>query len=231
MSDDTAMPRHIGYILDGNRRWAKAHSAPPYEGHLAGYEAVKQVVFDTIDAGVPFVSIYGFSTENWKRSQDEVSKLMKLAMRIFQTDLQEFVKRGIRIYVLGVKDDLDEKLVAASRKAEAKTAHLTRGTVCICFNYGGQREIADAAAKIVQQGIPPEEVTERTIAEHLYRPDVPAMDVVVRTSGEQRLSNFMLWRAAYAEFLFLEKNWPDMQTDDVYDIIEKYRQRGRRYGK
>lgn len=225
------VPRHIGYILDGNRRWAKTHGLPAYEGHLAGYEALKQVIFETIDSGVEYVSLYAFSTENWKRGEGEVGKLMRLTMQVFKTDLKEFITRGIRIQVLGVEDGLSDKLIKAAEDAEAKTANLTNGTVCICFNYGGQREIADAAVQIVKKGIAPEDITEETIAQHLYKPDVPPIDLVVRTSGEQRISNFMLWRLAYAEFMFLEKFWPDMRADDVHDIIETYNRRDRRIGK
>lgn len=229
--EQKSVPRHIGYILDGNRRWAKSHGLPTYEGHLAGYDALKQVIFETAATGVEYVSIYAFSTENWKRGEGEVGKLMKLALHAFKKDLHEFIERGIRIRVMGVEDGLSDKLIAASRDAEAKTAHLTASTLCICFNYGGQREIVDAARSLIKEGVEAEEVTEELFAERLYVPDVPPVDLVVRTSGEQRLSNFMLWRIAYSEFIFLEKYWPDMRPRDVHDIIETYNTRHRRIGK
>lgn len=233
MSKQTAaadVPRHIGFIVDGNRRWAKAHNVPAYEGHLAGYEALKEVVFEAVDAGVEYVSLYAFSTENWKRSESEVGRLMGLTMRAFKRDLKEFIERGIRVRILGTEEGLDEKVVEAGREAEAKTKDLTRGTVCICFNYGGQREIVDAARKIIEQKTDPATLTEENFAQYLYHPEIPLLDILVRTSGEQRLSNFMLWRAAYAELIFLEKNWPDMRPSDVYEIIETYQSRQRRYG-
>lgn len=225
------MPRHIGYILDGNRRWAKSHGLLSYEGHLAGYDALKEVIFATVEAGVEYVSVYAFSTENWKRGEGEVGKLMKLVVHAFKKDLKEFVQRGIRIRVLGVEDGLDDKVIQAARDAVAQTEHLTAGTLSLCFNYGGQREIVDAARAMVAGGLAPEEVTAESFEKHLYQPDVPAVDVVVRTSGEQRLSNFMLWRIAYSEFIFIEKYWPDMRAEDVHGIITMYNERNRRIGK
>lgn len=229
-NDTSVVPRHVGYIIDGNRRWARQHGLPTYEGHLAGYDALKQVLFESFEAGIQYVSVYAFSTENWKRDSGEVGKLMKLAMRVLGADLGEFIKRGIQIKVLGVADGLNDKLVETARNAEAKTAHLSRGTLCICFNYGGQREIIDAARSIVAAGLTPAEIDEKVFEKHLYAPDIPTVDVIVRTSGEQRLSNFMLWRAAYSEFIFLEKLWPDMRTDDVHAIIAEYQKRERRLG-
>lgn len=232
MSEDSSAPTHIGYIVDGNRRWAKKHGLPPYEGHLAGYHTLKDVVLYTLEQdGVDFVSIYIFSTENWKRPQKEVAAIMKLAFRVFKSDLKEFIQRGIRIRVLGIKEGLTDELIDAADKAEEATKNLTNGTLCICFNYGGQREIADAARKCVEDGLKPDEVTEKAIAQRLYAPEVPLVDLVVRTSGEQRLSNFLLWRSAYAEFIFLEKFWPDMRPEDVTVIIEEYGKRQRRLGK
>lgn len=228
MSD--VIPQHIGYIVDGNRRWAKSHGLPTYEGHLAGYNAILDVVLATVDAGVKYVSAYTFSTENWRRSEDEVSRLMGLTLKMLTADIGILQKNNIRLQVLGSRERLSEKIIKAIEKAEEKTAGNTRGTLAVCFNYGGHQEIADACRKIVQAGTPAEEVTPDLIAAHLYAPDVPPIDVIVRTSGEQRLSNFMLWRASYSEFLSLEKMWPDMTKDDVTAILEEYSRRGRRFG-
>jgi len=228
MSD--VIPQHIGYIVDGNRRWAKSHGLPTYEGHLAGYNAILDVVLATVDAGVKYVSAYTFSTENWKRSEDEVSRLMGLTLKMLTADIGILQKNNIRLQVLGSRERLSEKIIKAIEKAEEKTAGNTRGTLAVCFNYGGHQEIADACRKIVQAGTPAEEITPDLIAAHLYAPDVPPIDVIVRTSGEQRLSNFMLWRASYSEFLSLEKMWPDMTKDDVTAILEEYSRRGRRFG-
>ena len=224
------IPTHIGYIVDGNRRWAKKHGLPNYEGHLAGYYALKEVGLATLAAGVQYMSAYVFSTENWKRSSDEVKKLMGLTLRVLKSDVPEFNKNNVRLKVIGSLEGVDDKIIQAIRDAEADTAHNTGGVFALCFNYGGQREIVDAVKGIVDAGVPAEDVTEELIAQHLYAPEVPPVDIVVRTSGEQRLSNFMLWRSAYSEFLFLEKNWPDMTKDDVDAIIAEFTKRQRRFG-
>lgn len=224
------IPRHLGFILDGNRRWARSHNLPTYEGHLAGYNALKEVIFASFDSGIEYLSIYAFSTENWKRGEGETGKLMKLAMQVFKHDLKEFIDRDIRIMVLGTADGLEDKLVKAAEVAQEKTAHFNGKTLCICFNYGGQREIADAAAQCVKDGLSAEEVTEDALAARLYHPDIPNVDIVVRTSGEHRLSNFMLWRIAYSELLFIDKYWPDMRSDDIPGIIKEFSTRQRRHG-
>lgn len=231
MSDSQlAIPKHVGYIIDGNRRWAKTHGLPTYEGHLAGYNALKDIAFATLDAGVEYMSIYIFSTENWKRSQEEVSKLMGLILRLFTTDATIFTEKNIRLKVLGMRDGLDDKILKAMDALEEKSKNNTAGTLAICLNYGGQREIVDAVKKIVQLGTEIDDINEDLIAEHLYGGEVPPVDVIVRTSGEKRLSNFMLWRAAYSEFIFLDKMWPEMTKEDVDAIIEEYTQRHRRFG-
>lgn len=223
-------PRHVGYIVDGNRRWARSYGLPAYEGHLAGYNTLKEIVIATIEAGVPFVSVYAFSTENWKRGEGEVGKLMKLAHRLMKTDIKELTERGIRVRFLGVEDGLSEQIVKDMRETEEYSKDLTNGTVLVCFNYGGMREIADATRRCIEDGLTPEEVTEEAIQERLYVPDVPPVDVVVRTSGEHRLSNFMLWRVAYSEFIFVDKFWPAMTKEDVADILNEYSKRSRRFG-
>lgn len=224
------IPTHIGFIVDGNRRWAREHGLPSYEGHLAGYEALKDVVIATADAGVKYISLYTFSTENWKRAEEEVSGLMKLMMRLFKTDLHILIDEGLRLVVLGSRDGLPEKMNEAIDIAQEKTAGGTKATVAVCFNYGGQQELVYATQQLMQKGITAADVTPELIAENLYQPEVPPCDLIVRTSREQRLSNFMLWRSAYSELLFLDKYWPDMRKDDVAGIIEEYNKRQRRYG-
>lgn len=226
----TEIPQHIGFIVDGNRRWAKQHGLPTYEGHLAGYNALKEVALATLAAGVKYMSAYVFSTENWKRSEDEVSRLMALTLRVVKADISLFLENNVRLKVIGSREGLSDKLVKAIDEAEEKTASMTGGTFLMCLNYGGQLEIAEACKKIIQEGTLAEGVTPELIAQNLYAPEVPPLDLVVRTSGEQRLSNFMLWRSAYSEFLFLEKFWPDMTKDDVSSILEEYARRGRRFG-
>ena len=224
------MPRHIGYIVDGNRRWAKTHGIPTYEGHLAGYSAIHEVVQASFDAGVEYVSAYIFSTENWKRSEAEVSKLMGLVLKLLTSDLHLFDENNIKLKILGSREGVSDRILEAIDKAEAQTAGNTGGTLAVCFNYGGQLEIIDAVKNIVRSGAAPEDITPELIARNIYVPEIPPLDLIVRTSGEQRLSNFMLWRSAYSEFLFLEKLWPDMTKDDVTAILEEYSRRNRRIG-
>lgn len=230
MSTHSSIPTHIGYIVDGNRRWAKQHGLPAYEGHLAGYNAIKDIAVATFDAGVEYMSAYVFSTENWKRSEAEVGKLMGLVLRLLTADLPMFDERNIRLRILGTRERLSDKIIQAIEEAEARTAHNTAGTLALCFNYGGQQELADAYARMLEAAVTPQQVTPDVISSYLYASEVPPIDMVVRTSGEQRLSNFMLWRAAYSEFLFLEKQWPDMTSDDVTAILEEYMRRSRRFG-
>ncbi|HEX6462102.1 MAG TPA: polyprenyl diphosphate synthase [Candidatus Saccharimonadales bacterium] len=229
-SSSLTIPLHIGYIVDGNRRWAKKHGIPKYEGHLAGYNALKDVVIESVEAGVKFVSVYVFSTENWKRDTDEVRYLMKLVHRLMTKDLKELIDRDIRALFIGSRAELGADIVEAIEKAEEASAHCSRGTAVVCLNYGGQREIVEATKAIIDAGVKTEQITEESFAKYLYAPEVPAVDVVVRTSGEHRLSNFMLWRAAYSEFIFIDKYWPDMRPEDVHEIIKEYNNRQRRFG-
>jgi len=230
MNGTSTVPTHIGFILDGNRRWARKHSIPEFDGHLAGYAALKEVLDGCFEHGVRYVTIYAFSAENWKRSKTEVSGLMRLAVQLATKDLKMLVTKSVRVRFLGRREGLAGKVIAAIEKAEEATQHLTGGTLAVCFNYGGQQEAADAARQCVLDGLTADEITDEAIAQRLYAPDVPPVDLVVRTSGEQRLSNFMLWRIAYSEFIFLEKLWPDMTKTDVTAIIEEYNRRSRRFG-
>lgn len=224
------LPQHIGYIVDGNRRWASERGLAPWKGHYAGEQALEEVLLETLRAGVPYTSAYVFSTENWKRSKLEVSKLMALLVRMLKTKLKTFQQENIRLVVLGSRDQLSEKVLAAIDHAMVETAGNTGGTLALCLNYGGQQEIVEACKKIVQSGISEDEITPELIETQLYQPDIPPCDLIVRTSGEQRLSNFMLWRSAYSELLFIDKLWPDMTKTDVNDILEEYKRRARRFG-
>lgn len=223
-------PKHIGYIVDGNRRWAKNRGLTTAQGHLAGYNVISDIAKASFDAGVEYVSAYIFSTENWKRSQAEVGNLMALVMRLFTTDLIKLKNDNIKLRILGSRDRLDKKIIKAIDRAEVETASNTGGTLALCFNYGGHQEIVDAVKKIVQSGIPAENIDTTVIGQNLYGPEIPPVDLVVRTSGEQRISNFMLWRVAYSEMMFIDKFWPDMTKQDVSDIIEEYNNRSRRFG-
>ena len=227
---DGLIPQHIGFVIDGNRRWAKKHGLPTYEGHLAGYNGLKDVLIESLNRGVKYASAYVFSTENWKRTAEEVNNLMGLLLRVLESDVPIFVENRIRLRVIGTREGLPKAVIKAIDRAEATTAELDGGELLLCLNYGGHLEIADAVKKIIQSGVSADDVTPEMIAQNLYAPEVPPCDLIVRTSGEQRLSNFMLWRAAYSELLFVDKLWPDMTKEDVSDILEEYQRRNRRFG-
>lgn len=225
-----SVPTHIGYILDGNRRWAKKHGLPTYEGHLAGYNALHDVIDATVEAGVEYISFYTFSTKNWQRTETEVKGIMSLVRRLLKNDVEQFIKKGYKILVLGERTMIPADIVQAIDDAEAKSADGTKATLAICFSYGGQEEIVRAAQRLIEQGVAASEVTLESFVEALDQPSVPPCDLIVRTSGEQRLSDFMLWRSAYSEFIFLDKLWPEMTKEDVASILETYDARERRFG-
>ena len=227
---DIVIPRHIGFIVDGNRRWAKERGLPAYKGHIAGSDAVWEVMSATFEAGVKYATAYIFSTENWKRSEEEVGKIMGLMLKMLTSNLPFFEKNNIKLLVLGSRDNIDAKILKAIDYAEAETANNTSGTLALCFNYGGYQEIVDAVKKIIKSGISEADVTAELISNNLYAPEIPPVDLIVRTSGEQRISNFMLWRAAYSEMMFIDKYWPEMTKNDVGDIIKEYSKRSRRFG-
>jgi len=230
MSDQT-IPRHIGIILDGNRRWAKKYGLPAYEGHLAGHDRVQEVALAAFNSGVEFVSMYAFSTENWKRSQEEVDKLMGLVLKSLTSDVPIMNKNNIKLRVIGSRENLSNRIIKAIDSAEASTQNNTGGTLVLCFNYGGQLEIVDAVKKIIQSGVGADKVDTDLISRNIYGPEIPPIDIVVRTGGEHRISNFMLWRISYSELMFVDKFWPDMTKDDVKVIIDEYSKRSRRIGK
>lgn len=227
----TNLPTHVGVIMDGNRRWAKARGLKTIEGHYKGYENLRDLaLYALIEKKVPFVSAYVFSTENWNRTKDEVGYLMKLVTRAFTDYLDDFHKNNIRVVVLGQRDRLSKQVLAAVENAEAKTKNNTAGTLVACFNYGGHAEIVDAAKKIAEKKLTPEQITEETFAKELYHPEVPPVDLIIRTSGEKRLSGFMLWRASYSELLFIDKHWPEFDKSDIDAALDEYAYRQRRYG-
>lgn len=228
--DLPSVPTHLGLILDGNRRWAKKNNLPLVEGHRKGYLVLRDVAGECFRAGVTYLSVYVFSTENWKRSEKEVAYLMKLLIVAFKKELSWLQKNDIRIRFIGRRDTLAPDILKVMANMEQTTKDLAAGTIIICLNYGGQQEIADSVKKCFDDGLSPDEITPEVIEKRLYEPDIPPVDMIVRTSGEKRLSNFMLWRAAYSELLFIEKLWPEMTKDDVTSIIEEYTNRSRRFG-
>lgn len=227
----TAAPTHLGLILDGNRRWAKEHGLPIAEGHRHGYKTLKMVCKSALKHGVRYVSAYVFSTENWKRDKQEVRDLMKLLLWVVKHEVKELDREGIRLRVVGCKLRLGHAMLRAIHEAEEKTKDNTRGTLLLCLDYGGQQEIVEATKRIVADGIEPDDITPELISKYLYAPDVPPVDLIIRTSGEQRLSNFLLWESAYSELSFNSKYWPDFSEEDLEREIDKYAARNRRFGK
>ena len=219
---------HLGDIADGNRRWAKEHSLPSIEGHRNGLKAIEKLVDGAEAAGIKYITFYVFSTENWDRSEKEVSYLMKLAETKIPKYAEKLKARNGKLLVLGSKNRISPKLASAIEKAEKMTADCDGITVGFCFNYGGEQEIADAANIAMEAD---GKITPETIRKHLYHPEIPNIDMVVRTSGEERISGFMLWRASYAEFMFIKKYFPDMSSEDIKDIVEEFDKRNRRFGK
>lgn len=231
MSDAAIVPKHLGIILDGNRRWAKEKGIPTLEGHRQGAEVFKEISLDAFSRGIKYVSAYVFSNENWSRAEEEVGYLMKLVVKATEKYLDEFDKAGIRIVMLGRKTNLPEEVADAIERTEDKTKDNTQGTLALCFNYGGQEEIVDAVKFLVASGRTPREINVATLHGALYCPEIPDVDLVIRTSGEYRTSGFMLFRAAYAELIFVDEKWPDFTRDDLTTVLEEYSVRERRFGK
>lgn len=228
---ETIVPVHLGIILDGNRRWAKAKGLPTLQGHRRGYDSVKTISQAAFDRGVKYFTAFVFSTENWNRSEEEVTYLMDLLAWVATTEVNEMHKKNIRVRFIGRPNGLSAKILKAIKAAEAKTAKNTAGTLGLCLNYGGQQEIADAAAAMIRDGVAAEEVTPEKFAQYIYAPDIPQLDLLVRTSGEQRLSGFMLYRSSYAEIKFIDKYWPDFNEADLEAILADFASRQRRFGK
>ena len=220
--------KHLGIIADGNRRWAKENNLPKIEGHKRGLKTIETLIEAAAKAGIPYVTFYVFSAENWGREKSEVDYIMKLAETKILKMAEKMAANNVKLLILGSRGKVSPTLTSLAEEAEKITEDCTGTTACFCFNYGGEQEIADAANIAIEaEG----EITPATIRKHLYHPEVPDLDMVVRTSGEERISGFMLWRAAYAEFMFLEKYFPEMEAADIQMILEEYESRNRRFGK
>ena len=230
MADNADLPKHIGIILDGNRRWARAKGLPTLEGHRKGYENLKTIGAAAIERGIKYVSAYVFSTENWNRAQDEVDYLMNLLVWVAKHEVAEMNKQGIRVRFVGSRERLSDKVLEAIEDAEEKTNANTRGTLALCLNYGGYQELVDAFKNMMEAGIKKSEVTADVISKYLYQADIPPVDLIIRTSGEQRTSGFMLARSAYAELYFTDKFWPDFTVKDLDEALTDFAKRQRRFG-
>lgn len=227
MSETVVVPKHLGIILDGNRRWAKAQGLPVTDGHRRGLDVFKEISLAAFDKGIEYVSAYVFSTENWKRTQDEVSFLMGLVTKGVEKTLNEFHEANIKLVMLGSREGLDKKVLQTIDNAVETTKDNTRGTLALCFNYGGQQEIAEAAQKLAEQSAA---ITIDSLSQNIYVPAVPDVDFIIRTSGERRLSGFMLWRSTYAEMYFTDVLWPDFTVNDLDIALADYADRQRRFG-
>lgn len=225
------MLNHLAIIMDGNRRWAKERGLPSIEGHRLGYAKLKEVGEWCIERGIKVFSVFAFSTENWKRAEEEVGYLMRLLEHAFTNDLSFFEARGIRIRIIGRRVGLSESLLHILDEAEARTAKNELLTFCICFNYGGRAEIVDAVKRLGEAGINASELTEEKIQSCMYWPEMPDPDLILRTSGEERLSGFLLWQSAYSELLWVKKYWPDFSEEDLDTALSEYESRQRRFGK
>ena len=222
--------RHVAIIMDGNGRWAKSKHLPRVMGHHAGVRAVERTVRAAKDLNIPYISLYAFSTENWKRPKGEVLGLMGLFRYYMTSKLNELCKEETRMRFAGDLAALPEDIQEILHNAEEKTKIYTERQLIVCLNYGGRKEIIDAINKITAQKIE-EPITEETLRANLYLPDVPDPDLIIRTSGELRISNFWLWQGAYSEYYFTDKYWPDFGKSDLEEAVKDYYERERRYGK
>jgi undecaprenyl diphosphate synthase len=216
--------------MDGNGRWAEREGVSVAEGHRAGTRALRRTVEAAIEIGIETLVVYAFSTENWARPADEVADLLVLLAETVDTELPDLAKQGVRSRFLGRRDRIDDTIRAKMRELEESTAHLDTLHLWIAFDYGGREELVEAARRLLEEGVDPERVDEQAIAQRLYAPELADLDLLVRTSGELRLSNFMLWEAAYAELVFAETLWPDFGEEQLREAVDAYAVRERRFG-
>ena len=228
------IPQHVAVVMDGNGRWANERGLPRTEGHRAGEAALLDVVAGAIEMGIPYVTAYAFSTENWKRSPSEVAFIMRFSTEVLQRQLETLKTWGVRIRWAGRRPKLWKSVIEELELCERETIDNTVCTLTMCVNYGGRAEIADAAAAIAADAaagkLKPGSITEKTIQKYLDEPDLPDVDLFLRSSGEQRISNFLLWQSAYAEFVFMNVLWPDVDRRTLWEAVEEYARRDRRYG-
>nr|WP_185985567.1 isoprenyl transferase [Aureimonas mangrovi] len=227
-------PQHVAIIMDGNGRWAKARGLPRTAGHRRGVEAVREAVRTAADLRIPYLTLFAFSSENWNRPAEEVRDLMGLLKLFIRRDLADLHKEGVRVRVIGARDNLAADIRALLEEAESLTRDNTNMTVVVAFNYGARDEVARAmrriAEKLASGDVSIEELSVETLDQHLDTAGIPDPDLIIRTSGELRLSNFLLWQAAYSEFAFLPCLWPDFDRKTFQDVVEEFATRDRRFG-
>ena len=232
--ESQGLPRHVAIIMDGNGRWAKRHKLSVSRGHRQGTETLREIIRHTDDLGIEALSLYAFSTENWSRPPEEVAALMQLILDFFASEIDELERKNVRILILGDKAALPEKQRETLLEAERRTEKNMGLRLNIAVNYGSRAEIAKAAREIAEEALRgdlrPEDIGEQTLSDHLYTAGQPEVDLMIRTSGEMRLSNFLLYQNAYAEFVFPEVLWPDFTVEEYDRCLEEYMHRNRRYG-
>lgn len=224
------LPSHVGIIMDGNGRWAKKRGLPRLAGHRAGVDNLHRIFRAAVDFGVPILTVYAFSTENWKRPETEVRGLLSILKESLEKEVDELHKNGVQLRHMGSLDPLPADLAQGIRNALELTKNNDRLIANIAFNYGGRAEVIRAVRCIMEEGIPPEEVTEELISAHLYTAGLPDPDLIIRTSGEMRVSNFLLWQGAYAEYWATPVLWPDFDKEEFYKALNEFALRERRYG-
>ena len=225
------IPRHIGIIMDGNGRWAKERGLPRLAGHRAGTQNIRRVLQGCLDFGIEVLTVYAFSTENWQRPPTEVEGLMRLISLSIRKQLNELDALGVQIRHCGRMDRVNPRLRQYIEQAVARTQHNNRIILNVAFNYGGRAEIVDAVQRLLRDGLPPEAVDEALFSQYLYTAGLPDPDLIIRTSGEYRLSNFLIWQAAYAEFYVTPVYWPDFDREELKKAIRDYASRERRFGR
>jgi undecaprenyl diphosphate synthase len=224
------LPEHVGIIMDGNGRWAKSRGLPRLAGHRAGTDNLRRVLTAAVEFGIPVLTIYAFSTENWGRPQDEVSGLLGLMEQMIRRELDELHREGVQIRHMGHLDKVPKGLKDMIKRSLDLTKDNQRLILNVAFNYGGRKELLDAIKRIVEQGVPAAEIDEELINQHLYTRDLPDPDLIIRTSGEMRVSNFLIWQGAYAEYFVTPKYWPDFDKDELYKALVAFSRRERRFG-
>jgi undecaprenyl diphosphate synthase len=224
------LPNHVAIIMDGNGRWAKQRGLPRLAGHEAGTNNVRRVVDRFNNYKIKYLTLYAFSTENWRRPDEEVNGLIHILAQMIDRETKALHKKGVRLFHLGKADSLSEELQAKVNKAIELTKNNTGITLSIAFDYGGRAEILDAVRRIVRDGIRPEDITESLFSSYLYTPNVPEPDLIIRTAGEMRLSNFLIWQSAYSEYYATPTLWPDFKDEEVDKALIAYSRRERRFG-
>lgn len=229
--DPTKMPKHVAIIMDGNGRWAQKRGLPRTAGHQAGVQSLKQICYACGDLGVKHLTVYAFSTENWHRPSTEVNFLMELFRRFLRSEIQELEKKNVQVKFLGRKAGVDAGLLEEIVEVEKRTDKNDGLILRVCFNYGGRAEIVDAVREMIEKGMAPEEIDEERVRDFLYTRGLPDVELVIRTSGEQRLSNFLLYQSAYAEIVFTQVYWPDFSKEHFIAALREFQNRERRFGR